>query len=83
MVSQCANPSCEVQFLYFGEGQLITVRRYENSFAKSAVEFFWLCGDCVMSMTLEFGSNGNMNLVPRPPQGRMPRVIGYELRPEG
>jgi hypothetical protein len=82
MVSQCANPACEAQFLYFGEGQLITVRRYGNSFAKSAVEFFWLCGDCVLSMSLEIGPGGNMNLVQRHPQGNAPREIGYELRPE-
>ncbi|HET6845070.1 MAG TPA: hypothetical protein VFK06_25805 [Candidatus Angelobacter sp.] len=82
MVSQCANPACEAQFLYFGEGQLITVRRYERSSAKSAVEFFWLCGDCVMNMSLEFVSNGNMNLVPRHPQSRTLREVGYEFRPE-
>jgi hypothetical protein len=83
MVSQCANPACEAQFLYFGEGQLITVRRYEDSSARSAVEFFWLCGDCVTSMRMEIGSSGNMNLVPRHPPGRAPREVGYELRSSG
>jgi len=80
MVSQCANPACEAQFLYFGEGQLITIRRCAHSPKEPTVEFFWLCGACCMRMSLEVGSDGNMNLVPRYLQGEAPKEVGYELR---
>lgn len=84
MVSQCANPECGAQFLYFGRGQLITVRHHQHSAAGSDVEFFWLCGDCVTRWSLEVGLNGSMNLVPRHFQSSSARgplkEVGYELR---
>ena len=83
MVSQCANPACGAQFLYFGEGQLITVRRHEQH-AGSAIEFFWLCGDYVMRLSLEVGPDGSVNLAPRhlePSSSPGPlKQVSYELR---
>lgn len=65
MVSQCANPACEAQFLHFGEGQLITIRRSPHTPTESSVEFFWLCGACAAEMTVEIASDGGVNVVPR------------------
>jgi len=67
MVSECANPACEAQFLYFGEGQLVAVRRHVEPMTKSKVEFFWLCGECASYLSLEVELNGATNLVPRHP----------------
>ena len=72
MVSECSNPSCRAQFLYFGQGQLIAMPRHEKSMTDSKVEFFWLCGECAKYLHLEVQLNGAMDLVPRHP--------GRELR---
>ncbi len=65
MVSECANPACGAQFLYFGEGKLLALRRQTTSAAGSHVEFFWLCGDCAKHMDLETTLDGDMRLVPQ------------------
>jgi len=83
MVSQCANPACGAQFLYFGEGQLITVRRPGHTHTESSVEFFWLCGACAAEMTVEIGSDGLVNLVPRPrteSEDHEMVEVGYDIR---
>lgn len=67
MVSECANPGCGAQFLYFGEGQLVAVRRQAKSPLGSHVEFFWLCGDCAKQMNLEVTLDGDMHLVAQRP----------------
>ncbi|HLJ30151.1 MAG TPA: hypothetical protein VKY85_25820 [Candidatus Angelobacter sp.] len=65
MVSQCANPECGAQFLYFGEGELVAVPRRERLLTDSRVEFFWLCGNCASHLHLEVAVDGAMNLVSR------------------
>jgi len=83
MVSQCANPACGANFLYFGEGQLITVRRHAHSSTESTVEFFWLCGECASRMNLEVESDGEMSLVPRTHAAHAcspMKEVGYDVR---
>lgn len=84
MVSQCANPACGAQFLYFGEGQLITIRRPAHDHTESNVEFFWLCGACAAEMTFEISPDGSANLVPRPvhagPEHHQTVEVGYDVR---
>ena len=84
MVSQCANPACGAQFLYFGEGQLITVRHPVHNHTESSVEFFWLCGTCATEMTFEISPDGGVNLVPRPVHNRSEHhqmvEVGYDVR---
>lgn len=65
MVSECANPGCGAQFLYFGQGQVVAVRRQAKSSSGSHIEFFWLCADCAKEMNLEVTLDGNMHLVPQ------------------
>jgi hypothetical protein len=67
MVSQCANPKCEAQFLYLGKGQLFALRREKHLHELSRLEFFWLCSDCAPEFKLEVTSNGALNVVPRAP----------------
>jgi hypothetical protein len=65
MVSKCANPDCSTPFLYFRRGRLFRVEvqpgmeldedlEGEVSGRKPArrIEFFWLCGECAATMTL-------------------------------
>jgi hypothetical protein len=63
MVSECANPGCGAQFLFFGQGKLVALRRPVQSSYGSNVEFFWLCGDCARHMDMEVTVDGEMNLV--------------------
>ena len=65
MVSHCANPGCGAQFLYFGEGHLIAVRRATASPEGATVEFFWLCGECASYLDLEVPRDGGPHVVPR------------------
>jgi len=84
MVSQCANPACGAQFLYFGQGQLITVRRPAHTHTESSVEFFWLCGACAAEMTVEVAPDGAVTLAPRPdpegPKHYQTMEVGYDFR---
>jgi len=63
MVSQCANPECGAEFLYFGDGQLVAVEPRVNS-SNSTPELFWLCGNCIQHMKMKVGTNGSMDLIP-------------------
>lgn len=74
MVSECANPGCGAQFLYFGEGKLLTIRRQTGSTSGWQVEFFWLCGDCARHMDLEVTLNGDLHLVSQEPKLELTRA---------
>lgn len=70
VVSRCANPSCDARFKYLREGRLFQFRATNSSFARTAnnnaVELWWLCARCCLSMTLvEDGQNG-VKLAPLP-----------------
>jgi len=71
MVSQCANPGCGAQFLYFGEGKLVAVRRTATSLDQATVEFFWLCGECATHLNLEVPPDGMPNVVARQPSSNL------------
>ena len=59
MVSQCANPRCSAPFRYLHQGKVFLVEhRNKNgngngSRTASSVEYFYLCSDCALRMTLE------------------------------
>jgi hypothetical protein len=71
MVSKCANPACNVPFLYFHQGKLYRRERAGGASAsgngskKRTLEFFWLCKDCADKLTLTF-EEGAMSIRPRP-----------------
>jgi hypothetical protein len=66
MVSECANPHCNAQFLYFGQGQLVAVPRRAKFSNQSKVEFFWLCGDCANFLEIQVTPDGGTDVVERP-----------------
>ena len=65
MVSECANPNCSAQFLYFGEGQLVAVPRQTDLSGHSRIEFFWLCGECASVLELHVSLSGEIDLLER------------------
>lgn len=62
MLHKCANPECDKQYRYFGEGVLFEFQadRDNNYFPLTLPvaggrrrEIFWLCQDCSRQLTLE------------------------------
>jgi len=66
MVTKCANPSCNAVFRYLRDGRLFLVERpslphgqeedFGSTFHRS--EYFWLCADCCLTMTIAADRNG-------------------------
>jgi hypothetical protein len=67
MISKCANPACTAHFLYLNQGKLFRVLRgsdeapapqmgVDPSVRKHVqrVEFFWLCSDCSVRLTVKY-----------------------------
>ena len=60
MVSKCSNPVCSASFLYLHSGKLFRFDTGHGQAGKDwgarkpvrAVEFFWLCDECVTQFTL-------------------------------
>jgi len=61
VIAKCANTDCETPFLYFRSGKLFQFPRPE----KSAMESFWLCGECAQEMTLRWSHSAGVVLTPR------------------
>jgi hypothetical protein len=64
MVSYCANPQCRAPFVYLRDGRVFAAMRQDPSLG-STVEYFWLCGNCVENLNLQFGNDGVANIVRR------------------
>ena len=68
MVSRCANPCCDAQFKYLREGRLFQFRATNSASgfvaSNTAVELWWLCPRCCLSMTLVEDSAHGAKLVP-------------------
>ena len=57
MIAKCANPSCVASFRYLHEGKVFKLEVGQPGDATKAklphrIEHFWLCSDCVRSLTL-------------------------------
>lgn len=78
MVSKCANPQCEVPFLYFHTGKLFRVetqggverRRLlggerDTQKAMRRLEFYWLCDECARNMTLTYEKGAGISVRPQ------------------
>lgn len=73
MVSKCANPGCPASFLYLHQGKLFRMEvearesgglNPEIPRVHSRVEFYWLCDDCVVTMTLAYKKGSGVTVVP-------------------
>ena len=62
MLSKCANPQCRASFLYLHQGKLFRIETGVSSHQGGVdpgarkpsrrLEYFWLCDDCSIQMTL-------------------------------
>jgi hypothetical protein len=67
MVAKCANPSCTRPFRYFRDGKLFLIeattfkRLQDSDFRENPqrLEYFWLCEQCVPTMTITLDRSGN------------------------
>ena len=63
MLAKCANPACLMRFRYLESGTLF---RLENepgtSSDKTFQEYFWLCGECSLGMTLRLNGAGRLRV---------------------
>jgi hypothetical protein len=74
MLSKCANPTCTASFLYFHQGKLFRMemeRSEEQSGAENLqlrmvrrTEFFWLCDECALAMTVDYDEKGSVLVRP-------------------
>jgi len=73
MVSKCANPSRNTSFRYLRGGRLFLVElppfgpagKTQFQEASSQSEYFWLCGQCALNMTITADGDGHTVLTSR------------------
>src|SRR5689334_18579295 len=77
MLTKCANPLCSRPLHYLRDGKVYRVEIKEemqengsnpflvSSRRKSNLQHYWLCGDCMITMTLHFDERGNLSVVPK------------------
>ena len=75
MLSKCANPGCPAPFLYLHQGKLFRVDTNSEVPATDAaaegrrklarrLEFFWLCDQCAVLVTLSYKKGVGVTAVP-------------------
>jgi hypothetical protein len=70
MLSKCVNPSCQATFRYLHEGKLFKLEGSDPRFKTLGIkpvnsEYFWLCSECAVQMTVVF-QNGGVLVQPLP-----------------
>jgi len=75
MLGKCANPSCNVPFRYLRGGRLFLVDVPPVKPAELAdgfdrhhprrTKYFWLCGDCAITMAVAVNHDGMAVVQPR------------------
>lgn len=77
MLAKCANPACSKTFRYLREGKLFRIEtgREANgangNISGRAGEWYWLCGKCAKSFTVERQDGTKAAAVPLRPQVRL------------
>ncbi len=56
MLAKCANPECEAQFHYLGEGQLYCFEPPRGHDGNA--EYFWMCDTCAAEKGMELRESG-------------------------
>lgn len=78
MLAKCANPKCSAVFRYFGTGKLFRSPAGSSQGASgSLLEHFWLCPECVNTMTLAVEGNGRVVVMNRSTVGRYREAGGH------
>jgi hypothetical protein len=80
VVSRCANPDCDAHFKYLREGRLFQFRAANSAgglvASNTAIELWWLCSRCCLSMTLIENSREGVKLISL---GRGPQSVHADL----
>jgi len=58
MVTNCANPNCDAEFLYLHEGELFVIELPDK-----VVAHYWLCPSCTRHMRLVYNPTDGVRLV--------------------
>jgi hypothetical protein len=74
MLSKCANPACSQPFRYLRDGKLFEIETNARADSSTAgerkpirrVEFFWLCGQCCMELTVVHDKTQGVITIPLP-----------------
>lgn len=72
MIITCANPACNVPFLYFRSGKIFALEangvgsRSRFDSPKRGIECFWLCGECSSTMQLIRTADGAVRICQHP-----------------
>jgi len=90
MLSKCANPGCPAPFRYFHQGKLFRVELqaegtegldFDTSRARRRLEFYWLCADCAVTMTLAFQKGTGIIVAPVKPTPPAKAVVETPVPP--
>ncbi len=78
MLNKCANPACSAVFRYFHEGRLFAMASLLHPRSNGqtcdveyverceGVRYFWLCGNCSCSMTVQTDGGDGVRVVKKP-----------------
>lgn len=61
MIAKCANPGCNAGFRYLRAGKLflLDIPRYaQREETHRRLEYFWLCGQCSVTMKVVLNKSG-------------------------
>ncbi len=60
MIAKCANPDCNVAFLYLRGGKLflLDISRNSRHEGTQRCEYFWLCDQCSATMKVVVNESG-------------------------
>lgn len=76
MLAKCANPTCDIPFRRLSEGKLFLVESElekgqeivdpKRRMPPRRTEYFWLCAQCALLVTLTFSAKKGVMTVPLP-----------------
>ena len=70
MLSKCANPACDAPFHYLHDGKLFRIDVGGGPYLVNQqrpvrkTEYFWLCAECAVDMTLKYERERGVIAVP-------------------
>jgi hypothetical protein len=86
VLHKCANPACLVPFRKLSQGKLFLVeteplggselrRAQRRGQPFHSIEYYWLCDQCALALTLSYEKGRGVVTVPRPEGGKMRPVV--------
>lgn len=94
MLSKCANPQCPTILHYLRAGKVYRVEVKEEISGespflvspemkrKSRVQHYWLCGECILKMTLHFDKQGRLSVIPKSVKAPAVQDFSHPIGPQ-